>query len=102
MPGDTGLGGPWGGGPGPALESPADQPGHGTGRGPVSNPRINAQPPAFLEKVVLDPPVAMGYAGVRGRADHLGGTGDEGVGGVVGARSFRVPLRVWTTITGGM
>lgn len=45
--------------------------------------RINAQPPAFLEKVVLDLLVAMGYAGVLGRADHLGGTGDEGVDGVV-------------------
>ena len=45
--------------------------------------RINAQPPAFLEKVVLDLLVAMGYGGVLGRADHLGGTGDEGVDGVV-------------------
>ena len=45
--------------------------------------RINSQPPAFLEKVVLDLLLAMGYAGSSGRADHLGGTGDEGVDGVL-------------------
>lgn len=45
--------------------------------------RINEQLPEFLEKVVLQLLVAMGYAGSLGRADHLGGSGDEGVDGVV-------------------
>jgi len=45
--------------------------------------RINEQLPEFLEKVVLQLLVAMGYAGSLGRAEHLGGSGDEGVDGVV-------------------
>ncbi len=45
--------------------------------------RINEQLPEFLEKVVLQLLVAMGYAGSLGRADHLGGSGDEGVDRVV-------------------
>lgn len=54
--------------------------------------RINAQPPAFLEKVVLDLLVAMGYAGALGRADHLGGTGDEGVDGIVSQDALGLDL----------
>ncbi len=45
--------------------------------------RINGELPAFLEKVVLDLLLAMGYAGALGRAEHLGGVGDEGVDGVI-------------------
>lgn len=45
--------------------------------------RINEQPPVFLERVVLDLLVALGYAGAMGRAEQLGRSGDEGVDGVV-------------------
>lgn len=45
--------------------------------------RINEQPPEFLEKVVLDLLVAMGYAGALGKQEHLGRSGDEGIDGVL-------------------
>lgn len=45
--------------------------------------RINEQPPAFLEKVVLDLLVAMGYAGAMGKQQHLGKSGDEGIDGAI-------------------
>jgi len=45
--------------------------------------RINTQPPEFLEKIVLELLVAMGYAGALGAAEHLGRSGDEGVDGVI-------------------
>lgn len=45
--------------------------------------RINEQPPEFLERVVLDLLVAMGYAGALGKQEHLGRSGDEGIDGVL-------------------
>lgn len=45
--------------------------------------RINEQPPEFLERVVLDLLVAMGYAGALGNPEHLGRSGDEGIDGVL-------------------
>ncbi len=45
--------------------------------------RINEQPPTFLERVVLQLLVAMGYAGALGNPEHLGRSGDEGVDGVL-------------------
>lgn len=45
--------------------------------------RINEQQPAFLERVVLDLLVALGYAGAMGGAEQLGRSGDEGVDGVL-------------------
>ena len=45
--------------------------------------RVNQQDPDFLERVVLDLLVAMGYTGARGSIRHLGRSGDEGVDGVL-------------------
>ncbi len=45
--------------------------------------RINEQAPEFLERVVLDLLVAMGYAGAQGNPEHLGRSGDEGIDGVL-------------------
>jgi restriction system protein len=45
--------------------------------------RIKAQPPDFLERIILDLMVAMGYGGTLGHAEHLGGSGDEGFDGVI-------------------
>lgn len=45
--------------------------------------RIKAQPPDFLEQIILDLMVAMGYGGSVGHAEHLGGSGDEGFDGVI-------------------
>lgn len=45
--------------------------------------RIKAQPPQFLERIILDLMVAMGYGALVGRAEHLGGPGDEGFDGVI-------------------
>lgn len=45
--------------------------------------RIKAQPPEFLEQIILDLMVAMGYGGSLGHAEHLGGSGDEGFDGVI-------------------
>lgn len=46
--------------------------------------RIHAQPPEFLERLVLKLLVAMGYGErIDGAADHVGRPGDEGIDGVV-------------------
>lgn len=46
--------------------------------------RIYAQPPDFLERLVLKLLVAMGYGErIDGAADHVGQPGDEGIDGVV-------------------
>ncbi len=45
--------------------------------------RINDQPPTFLERVVMELLVALGYAGPLGHAEQLGGVGDEGFDGVI-------------------
>lgn len=45
--------------------------------------RIKAQPPDFLERIIIDLMVAMGYGGNLGHAEHLGGSGDEGFDGVI-------------------
>ena len=45
--------------------------------------RIKAQPPDFLEQIILDLMVAMGYGGSLGHAERLGGSGDEGFDGVI-------------------
>lgn len=45
--------------------------------------RIKAQPPEFLEQIILELMVAMGYGGSLGHAEHLGGSGDEGFDGVI-------------------
>jgi restriction system protein len=46
--------------------------------------RIHAQPPDFLERLVLKLLVAMGYGErIDGAADHVGRPGDEGIDGVV-------------------
>lgn len=45
--------------------------------------RIKAQPPEFLERIILELMLAMGYGSVVGRAEHLGGAGDEGFDGVI-------------------
>jgi restriction system protein len=45
---------------------------------------ILEQPPVFFEQLVVDLIVAMGYGGSRGAvAQRLGGSGDEGIDGVV-------------------
>ena len=44
---------------------------------------LRAQTPDFLERVVLDVLVAMGYGGTDRRAQRLGGSGDGGVDGVI-------------------
>lgn len=45
--------------------------------------RIKTQDPDFLERIILDLMVAMGYGGSLGHAEHLGGSGDEGFDGVI-------------------
>ena len=45
--------------------------------------RIKAQSPDFLEQIILDLMVAMGYGGSLGHAERLGGSGDEGFDGVI-------------------
>ncbi|MDO8731914.1 MAG: restriction endonuclease [Actinomycetota bacterium] len=45
--------------------------------------RIKTQSPEFLERIILDLMVAMGYGGELGHAEHLGGPGDEGFDGVI-------------------
>lgn len=45
--------------------------------------RLREQDPAFLEQSVLDVLVGMGYGGTDGAARRIGGTGDEGVDGVI-------------------
>lgn len=45
--------------------------------------RIIAQPPAFLERVVLQLLTALGYGGLEATSEHLGGPGDEGLDGVI-------------------
>ena len=45
--------------------------------------RIKSQPPEFLERIILDLMVAMNYGAILGRAEHLGGSGDEGFDGVI-------------------
>ena len=45
--------------------------------------RIKAQSPEFLDQIILDLLVAMGYGGSLGHAEHLGGSGDEGFDGVI-------------------
>lgn len=55
--------------------------------------RILDQSPAFFEQLVLDVLHAMGYGGSRAdAAERLGGTGDEGVDGVI--REDRLGLDV--------
>jgi restriction system protein len=44
---------------------------------------LRSQSPEFLERVVLDVLVAMGYGGAAQRAIRLGGVGDGGVDGVI-------------------
>ncbi len=45
--------------------------------------RIVAQPPDFLERVVLKLLSALGYGGLQATTEHLGGPGDEGLDGVI-------------------
>lgn len=45
--------------------------------------RVLDQEPVFLERLVLDLLTAMGYGGRAGAAEHLGGSGDGGIDGVV-------------------
>lgn len=45
--------------------------------------RIKLQSPKFLEQIVLDLMVAMGYGTTAGLVEHIGGSGDEGFDGVV-------------------
>lgn len=45
--------------------------------------RIKLQSPRFLEQIVLDLMVAMGYGTTAGLVQHIGGSGDEGFDGVV-------------------
>jgi restriction system protein len=46
--------------------------------------RVRASDPVFFEQLVLRVLVAMGYGGsAEEAAEHLGGTGDEGVDGVI-------------------
>jgi restriction system protein len=45
--------------------------------------RVIDQPPVFLENLVIDLLVAMGYGGVHGRGARLGKSGDGGVDGVI-------------------
>jgi len=45
--------------------------------------RLHAAEPSFLEHVVLELLLAMGYGGVYGESEHLGRTGDKGVDGVI-------------------
>ncbi len=45
--------------------------------------RVLAQPPVFLEHLVLRLLEVMGYGGVEAISEHLGGPGDEGLDGVI-------------------
>lgn len=45
--------------------------------------RVIAQPPDFLERVVLQLLNALGYGGLEANTEHLGGPGDEGLDGVI-------------------
>jgi restriction system protein len=45
--------------------------------------RIRDREPDFLEALVLELLTAMGYGGREGAAEHLGGSGDEGLDGVI-------------------
>lgn len=45
--------------------------------------RLREEDPVFLERSVLKTLVAMGYGGADGQAQHIGGTGDGGVDGVI-------------------
>lgn len=46
--------------------------------------RVLEAPPIFFEKLIVDLLLAMGYGGSRAEAgEHLGGTGDGGVDGVI-------------------
>lgn len=46
--------------------------------------RILEAPPVFFERLIVDLLLAMGYGGSRADAgEHLGGTGDGGVDGVI-------------------
>lgn len=46
--------------------------------------RVLEAPPAFFERLIVDLLLAMGYGGSRADAgEHLGGTGDGGVDGVI-------------------
>jgi restriction system protein len=45
--------------------------------------RVREREPAFLESLVLELLTAMGYGGREGAAQHLGGSGDEGLDGVI-------------------
>jgi len=45
--------------------------------------RVLAQPPVFLEHLVLRLLEKMGYGGVEAISEHLGGSGDEGLDGVI-------------------
>lgn len=45
--------------------------------------RIRQQPPAFLEKAVVQLLIAMGYGGTHGDGQHLGGASDGGFDGVI-------------------
>ncbi len=45
--------------------------------------RVLEQPPVFLERTVLVLLEAMGYGGVEALSEHLGGSGDEGLDGVI-------------------
>jgi restriction system protein len=45
--------------------------------------RVLANPPVFLERLILRLLEAMGYGGVEAMSEHLGGPGDEGLDGVI-------------------
>jgi len=45
--------------------------------------RVLAQPPVFLERMVLLLLERMGYGGLESTSEHLGGPGDEGLDGVI-------------------
>ena len=45
--------------------------------------KIQSLKPVALEKIVLQLLYAMGYGENEGASEHLGGTGDEGVDGVI-------------------
>ncbi len=45
--------------------------------------RVHERDPIFLERLVLNLLTAMGYGGAAGSAQHLGGTGDGGLDGVI-------------------
>jgi len=45
--------------------------------------RIKAAPPSFLERVILDLMLAMGYGATVDSAEHIGGPRDEGFDGVI-------------------